>query len=266
MRRLLLSLTLCSQSLLGMLILGSPTAMAAPVVASSPHAQTLRNLQHLETLSYKAATAFYLYSVLNRDPGQLKKMQGQLSSGDVIVQKLGNGGLNSKWNSLKRSVTSATFTEEGVADNPSINAVDAALSTLTQNIRSIEVEQRTAGNVASDKMADMLYEQYVLMQVMTAAYLRQSADYFGGAIVASQGPQVEIDQLAVKFSSQLDQLNRHYTKNPQVSPTLKEVTTKWAFIKNSFMNFNQDNVPFIVGRYNEQITDRLLTAYEQLQP
>jgi len=75
---------------------------------------------------------------------------------------------------------------------------------------------------------------------------------------------VEIDQLANKFSQQLAQLNSHYEKNAQVSPTLKEVTTKWTFIKNSFINFNQDNVPFIVGRYNEQITDKLLTAYEQL--
>lgn len=267
MRRLLLSLTICSQSLLGISLLSvTASSMAVAAPAAAPQIQTVRNLQHLETLSYKVATAFYLYSVLNRDPSLHKRMQAELASGDALVQKLGNGGVTSRWNELKRTATSAKFTTEGVADNPSINAVDAALSTLTQTIRTLEAEQRTAGNVAVDKMADMLYEEYVLMQVMTAAYLRKSADYFGGAIVASQGPQVEIDQLAIKFSSQLDQLNRHYAKNPQVSPTLKEVTTKWAFIKNSFMNFNQDNVPFIVGRYNEQITDRLLTAYEQLLP
>ncbi len=264
MRRLLLSLThgfrfLVITGLLGL----SLHAAAAP---ASPAAHTIRNLQQLETLSYKAATSFYLYSVLNRDPAQLKRMQTELASGDVMVQKIGVGGVSSRWNELKRAVTNAKFTSEGVADNPSINAVDAALNTLTQNLRNLEAEQRTAGNIAADKMAEMLYDQYVLMQVMTAAYLRQSADYFGGAIVASQGPQVEIDKLAVKFSSQLDQLNKHYAKNPQVSATLKDVTTKWTFIKRSFMNFNQDNVPFIVGRYNEQITDKLLTAYEQLLP
>lgn len=262
MRRHLIALALCPSLLLGTTL--ASTAQAAP--AASAQVQTIRNLQHLETLSYKAATAFYLYSVLNRDPDQFKKMQAQLSAGDALAQKLGNGGLTGKWNDLKKATTSAKFTSEGVADNNSINAVDAALSTLTQSLRAIETEQRTAGNIAVDKMADMLYEEYVLMQVMTAAYLRKSADYFGGAIVASQGPQVEIDVLANKFSAQLDQLNRHYEKNPQVGPTLKEVTTKWVFVKNSFINFNRDNVPFIVGRYNEQITDRLLTAYEQLLP
>ncbi|MDQ8038654.1 MAG: hypothetical protein REI12_14630 [Pedobacter sp.] len=261
MRRLLLTLTLCSLPLTSLAPL---PAMAATAAASQ--VQSIRNLQQLETLSYKAATSFYLYSVLNRDPSQLKRMQGELASGDVLVQKIGVGGITSRWNELKRTTTNAKFTSEGVADNPSINAVDAALSTLTQTIRTIEAEQRTAGNIATDKMADMLYDQYVLMQVMTAAYLRKSADYFGGAIVLSQGPQVEIDKLAARFSSQLDQLNKHYAKNPQVSATLKEVTTKWTFIKGSFVNFNQDNVPFIVGRYNEQITDRLLTAYEQLLP
>lgn len=265
MRRLLLSLTRGSRFLLVICLFGlSVHAGAAPAAGSA--VQTIRNLQQLETLSYKAATSFYLYSVLNRDPGQLKRMQGELASGDVLVQKIGVGAVTSRWNDLKRTATSAKFTSEGVADNPSINAVDAALSTLTQSLRSLEAEQRTAGNIATDKMADLLYDQYVLMQVMTAAYLRKSADYFGGAIVASQGPQVEIDQLATKFSSQLDQLNKHYGKNPQVAPTLKDITTKWTFIKRSFMNFNQDNVPFIVGRYNEQITDKLLTAYEQLLP
>jgi hypothetical protein len=265
MRRLLLALTHGFRLLLITGLLGlSAHSTAAPAGNSAAH--TIRSLQQLETLSYKAATSFYLYSVLNRDPAQLKRMQTELASGDVMVQKIGIGGISSRWNDLKRAVTSAKFTAEGVADNPSINAVDAALSTLTQNLRNLEAEQRSAGNIASDKMADMLYDQYVLMQVMTAAYLRKSADYFGGAIVASQGPQVEIDQLAIKFSGQLDQLNKHYAKNPQVSATLKEVTTKWTFIKRSFMNFNQDNVPFIVGRYNEQITDKLLTAYEQLLP
>lgn len=265
MRRLLLSLTRGSRFLLAICLFGvSVHAVAAP--ASGAAVQTIRNLQQLETLSYKAATSFYLYSVLNRDPSQLKRMQSELASGDVMVQKIGIGGITSRWNDLKRATTTAKFTSEGVADNPSINAVDAALSTLTQNLRSLETEQRNAGNIATDKMADLLYDQYVLMQVMTAAYLRKSADYFGGAIVATQGPQVEIDQLAIKFSSQLDQLNKHYGKNPQVSPMLKEITTKWTFIKRSFMNFNQDNVPFIVGRYNEQITDKLLAAYEQLLP
>ncbi|MGH8492511.1 MAG: hypothetical protein ACRERR_05325 [Moraxellaceae bacterium] len=256
-------MTLCSLSVTGFLLSVTP-AMAAS--AATTQVQTIRNLQQLETLSYKVATSFYLYSVLNRDPSQLKRMQSELASGDVLVQKVGTGAITSRWNDLKRTATTAKFTSEGVADNSSINAVDAALSTLTQNIRSVEAEQRTAGNIATDKMADMLYDQYVLMQVMTAAYLRKSADYFGGAIVLSQGPQVEIDVLAAKFSTQLDQLNKHYAKNPQVSVTLKEVTTKWSFIKGSFVNFNQNNVPFIVGRYNEQITDKLLTAYEQLLP
>ncbi len=265
MRRLLLSLTPGFRTLVtSCLLLLSMLASAAPAPGGA--VQAIRNLQQLETLSYKAATSFYLYSVLNRDPAQLKRMQSELASGDIMVQKIGIGGITSRWNDLKRAATNAKFSSEGVADNASINNVDAALSMLTQSLRSLEAEQRAAGNIATDKMADMLYDQYVLMQVMTAAYLRKSADYFGGAIVATQGPQVEIDQLAVKFSSQLDQLNKHYAKNPQVSATLKEITTKWTFIKRSFMNFNQDNVPFIVGRYNEQITDKLLTAYEQLLP
>lgn len=262
MRRTLLALSVCSSLLLtGVLI---PPAAAAEAAAASPQVQAIRSLQHLETVSYRAATAFYLYSVLNRDPQQYKKMQKQITDGDALMASLANPGIAPKWNDFKRTLTSAKFTSEGVADNASINAIDASLSALTQALRAEENQQRAAGHIVVDKMADLLYEQYVLMQVMTSAYLRKSADYFGGAIVATQGPQVEIDQLAEKFGTQLDQLNRYYAKNPQVSAALKDVTTKWVFIRDSFINFNKDNVPFIVGRYNEQITDKLLNAYEQL--
>lgn len=263
MRRFLNTLTLSSFMLIG--VVAAPVVMAAPgTLVASPQVQTIRTLQHLETISYKAGTAFYLYSVLNRDPREYKKMQAQVSAGDGLVQTLGNNGITPKWNDFKHALSSAKFTSEGVADNPSINLIDGALSSLTQTIRTIETEQRLAGKVSTDKMADMLYEEYVLMQIMTSAYLRKSADYFGGAIVASQGPEVEIDVLADKFSVQLGQLNRHYAKTPKVAQSLKEITTKWTFIKNSFKNFNKDNVPFIVGRYNEQITEKLLTAYEDL--
>lgn len=262
MRRPWIILALCPPLL--MAAMSSSSAMATPAHAANPQIQTIRTLQHLETVSYQAGTAFYLYSVLNRDPQQYKKMQGRISAGDELVQKMGNSTITQKWNAFKRTLSSAKFTSEGVADNASITVIDGALTTLTQTLRSIATEQRRVGQIATDKMADMLYEQYVLMQIMTAAYLRQSADYFGGAIVAHEGPVVEIDKLADKFSTQLEQLNHHYAKNPQISLALKEVTTKWTFIKKSFKNFNQNNVPFVVGRYNEQITEKLLTTYEQL--
>lgn len=258
MRRLLIAFLVLPLQL-------TPLGASAVLAADAPAAQNqaLHTLQHLETISYKAATSFYLYNVLNRDPQHYKKMQTLMGNGDALAQQLGKGTVTAQWNTLKRRLTTATFTEEGVADNPSIIAVDAALNTLTQTLRQLGMEER--GSSSSDKMADMLYDEYVLMQVMTSAYLRKSADYFGGAIVMSQGPQVEIDQLAKKFTTQLDQLTRHYQKNPQVSATLKEVATKWGFIRNSFINSNENNVAFIVGRYNEQITDKLLEAHEKLR-
>lgn len=257
------TLKICSLMLFGALV--SPTIIAAPVVAvTSPQVQTIRSLQQLETISYKAVTAFYLYGVLNRDPQEYKKMQAQISAGDTMVQKLGNNSVTPKWGDLKRTLNGAKFTADG-PDTNSINAIDAALTTLAQTTRTAETEQRLAGKIATDKMADLLYEQYVLMEAMTAAYLRKSADAYGGAVVASQGPVVEIDQLADKFSLQLEQLNRYYAKTSQVTDQLKVITTKWTFIKKSFKDYNHDNVPFIVGRYNEQITERLLAAHEALQ-
>ncbi len=250
--------------ILGALLLTSPLLVMSPAAQANTanvQQQALQTLQELETVSYRAATSFYLYNVLNRDPQHFRKMQNQLQAGDALIPQVGNAALVSKWAALKRTCTSARFTAEGVADNDSVNAVDGALNALVGDIRALMAEQRTAGQLGSDKMADMIYEQYVLMQVMTAAYLRISADYFGGAIVASQGPQVEIDKLADKFSEQLTQLNRHYAKNPKVTPLLRDVTTKWVFIRNSFKNFNENNVPFVVGRYNEQITEKLLQAH-----
>lgn len=263
MRRSVHTLKLCSLVLFGALV--SPIVIAAPAAAAaSPQLQTIRSLQQLETISYKAVTAFYLYGVLNRDPQEHKKMQAQISAGDDMVQKLGNKSITPKWTELKHSITSAKFTAEGPETN-SINDIDAALTVMAQTTRAAETEQKLAARIAPDKMADLIYDQYVLMEAMTAAYLRKSADAYGGAIVASQGPVVEIDQLADQFSVQLEQLNKHYAKTPQVAEQLKVIITKWTFIKKSFKDYNHDNVPFIVGRYNEQITEKLLAAHASLQ-
>lgn len=238
-------------------------AHAAPAskTAANPAAQAIQSLQKIETVAYRTSTAFYLYNVLNRDPQQLRKMQSLLTEGDALFAQADNPALQLKWNELKLACTSAKFTPEGVAENDSINAVDAALNNLASSLRANISEQRASGKIVSDKMADMLYDEYVIMQIMTSAYLRFSADYFGGAIVASRSGEVETDKLAMKFGTQLDQLNKYYGKHPKVGPLLKEVTTRWVFVRKSFINFNENNVPFIVGRANEQITDKLLTAY-----
>lgn len=238
-------------------------AYAAPAskTAANPAAQAIQSLQKIETVAYRTSTAFYLYNVLNRDPQQFRKMQALMTEGDALLAQSGNPALQLKWNEFKTACTTAKFTAEGAAENDSINAVDAALNNLASSLRANISEQRASGKIISDKMADMLYDEYVIMQIMTSAYLRFSADYFGGAIVASRSGEVEIDKLAIKFGTQLDQLNKHYGKHPKVAPLLKEVTTRWVFVRKSFINFNEDNVPFIVGRANEQITDKLLTAY-----
>lgn len=264
MRRLLIAVTF------GVLCLGpwavATPALAAPApVSASASANSLQALQQLETVSYQAATSFYLYCVLNRDPQHIKKAQAQVTAGEARVKSLNNPGISSKWTTFKQAIANADFTSEGMVENQSLIAVDSAHSALAQALRSSRTEQRLSTNIATDKMSDMLYDQHVLMQVMTAAYLRKSADYFGGSIVQSQGPQVEIDLLANKFTAQQDALMKHYAKKAEVATLLREVNTKWIFIRKSFINFNENNVPFIVGRYNEQINERLLLAYEKLQ-
>lgn len=262
MRKLLLALAI---SVSAVSTLTASISAAAPAAAASTSTAAIKSLQQLETVTYQSATSFFLYSVLNRDPQHLKKAQASMAVGDSLVAIIGSAAINTRWAAFKQAITSTKFTSEGMAENASLNALDGTLTALTQTLRSQRMEQRLAANVATDKMADLLYDQHVLMQVMTTAYLHKSADYFGGAIVQSDAPQVDIDKLAARFQTQLDQLNRHYAKNKAVAPALREVTTKWTFIRNSFINYNENNVPFIVGRYNEQINERLLLAYEKLQ-
>lgn len=261
MRGFLLALTVA----LSQLLFTAPSAWAASENAARPELKTFFTLQKLETTSYQAATSFYLYSVLNRDPQQYKKMQTKITTADEMVKSLNKADVSAQWEALKRTLLNANFTSDGVADNPSLIAVDTALNQLTKNLRKLDAEERNTHKVKSDKMTDMVYDQYVLMQLMTAAYLRKSADYFGGSVTGTRGSEtIDIEKTAKKFTSQLDQLRYHYAKNPEISKTLKEVTTKWVFIRGSLINFNQESVPFIVGRYNEQITERLLNTYEKL--
>lgn len=240
-------------------------ALAAPAVsttaATNPFISVIHNLQKVETLAYRASTTFYLHNVLNRDPQQLRKMQAALSEGDQLIALIGNPALTLKWGELKTACTSTKYTKDGAPESASLNAVDNTLSSLVTAVEANISEQRNTGKITIDKMKGMLYDQYVTMQIMTSTYLHDAADSFGGGVFYTESDSVDIEELAKKFDTQQAQLSKYYSNNPQVSLLLKDVKTRWVFVRKSMVNYNEKSAPFVIGHYNEQITNKLLQAF-----
>jgi len=46
---------------------------------------------------------------------------------------------------------------------------------------------------------------------------------------------------------------------------LNDIASKWQFIRGSYINYNEDNVSFVIDRYSKRILEGLTTAIELLQ-
>lgn len=67
----------------------------------------------------------------------------------------------------------------------------------------------------------------------------------------------ELDQLLATVSSGAN--------GAELKSLLSDVGSKWQFIRGSYINYNENNVGFVIDRYSRQILESLTTAIELLQ-
>lgn len=67
----------------------------------------------------------------------------------------------------------------------------------------------------------------------------------------------ELDQLLAAASNDASEA--------ELKSVLNDVSSKWQFIRGSYINYNENNVGFVIDRYSRQILESLTTVIELLQ-
>lgn len=76
--------------------------------------------------------------------------------------------------------------------------------------------------------------------------------------------EVPLDEQAREFDKLLSAMNEGRSEG-ELEALLSDVTAKWQFIRGSFINYNENNVGFVIDRYSKRILESLTTAIVLLQ-
>ena len=120
-------------------------------------------------------------------------------------------------------------------------------STQTENDPRVE-----AARLAAVKMAQMMAKY----SARTNSSVSQT---FQGA--ATEKP---LDEQAREFE-QLLSMVRNGESGSELHDVIEDVSSKWAFIRGSYINYNEKNVSFVIDRYSKGILKGLATTIDLLQ-
>ncbi|ERS87393.1 MULTISPECIES: hypothetical protein [Marinobacter] len=230
----------------------------------------LSQLHDFRIINFIALSAYYQYSA-----------SGDKTTLNEIVAAINNA--NSAMNAIaedKSSALSEEQTQQLVTEfdkfkelmRQNINDVrqrgypdlrllsEMADQTVTLSTISSELYDLAREGVGAnpDERVEIARSAAVMMARMMSKYSARSnssvAESFQGA-----DSELALDQQAKQF----DQLVEKLVKTPssgELKKAIDSVQTKWMFIRGSYINFNDNNVPFLIDHYSRGILKSLHEA------
>lgn len=264
-----------------------PTALLALLVAlfvQSGHAQTnpaiaLANLQAARLSVHATASAFHRYQDSEGDKKQLVILNGALqqlkANFQAAYQDMADLGLSAElkqvqghWrnaardlNAVMTAISGGGYAEGAITNSYLLNSYYTA--------RDFKAGYDAVISKTGFKVSPTLQgirDAAALFQEMAALYMERSSTEYGYTYRSEAGDTETLDQMASRFSKQLDLLDRLTANNPDAAKRLANVRKKWGFLEKSFINYNEKSVPYLVVKFGGEIVtglDELSTLYTQ---
>ncbi|MFV8570756.1 hypothetical protein ACNQ6O_06030 [Marinobacter sp. SBS5] len=232
----------------------------------------LADLHDFRINNYLAVDAFYNFSAsgdtdtLNRIVVAINKandaMNSVISSTSGVLSSDQIEGLNQSFDKFKNLMRS-NINEVRDRGYPDLRLMaDMADQALTMNMTAAElygVAQENSGAKADNRI-ESARSASVLMAQMMARYAARThssvSQTFQGATT-----EIPLDEQAEAFDNHLKNVNSG-SPTGDLKATLSDVSSKWQFIRSSYVNYNDNNVSFIIDRYSKGIIDGLASAIE----
>jgi hypothetical protein len=242
--------------------------------AQESGADFLSDLHDFRISNYLALDAFYVFSSagdtdsLNRIVAAINNandaMNAAAASSSEVLSKSQIETLSQAFNQFKDLMRDNIneVREMGYADLRLM--ADLANHASTMNAMATELygvarESRDAG---ANPRVEAARSAAVLMAQMMARYAARThssvAQTFQGA-----SNEVPLDEQAREFDTLLGDV-RSGNPTGDLQTLLDDVSAKWQFIRGSYINYNENNVSFIIDRYSKGIIEGLDNTIELL--
>ena len=219
-----------------------------------------KNLDQFNISIWKVRTAFHTYSVMMGDPRYLETLEEAIETGADLVDTLAQNAegdeevalmseLEPMWQDYQRLAESNTVAELGYTDRYTVLDLDMLAVRMHELL-----EPRRADTSGEGEDLLLLASK---IQRIASEYMAIAASPDGGGTVGTSEARLEFNVAVPEFDKLLTQVRSRYADKELVSRTLDQVASKWNFMRESLIKFNENSVPFVVNRYTNSIVENL---------
>jgi len=130
--------------------------------------------------------------------------------------------------------------------------------TLGQAANELYVVAQDSGQIEVDSRVEAARFAAVTMAQMMAKYSARTHSQVAQTFQGSSS-DVALDEQARQFDALLSSIQNGNTSG-ELKSAIDGLSTKWQFIRGSYINFNENNVAFVIDRYSKSILDGLATT------
>jgi hypothetical protein len=261
------------RSLLAALVLLSLTAFGAKAQESGT--EFLADLHQFRIQNYLALDAFYIFSATS-DTEVLNRVVAGINNANDAMNNVGSSTsgvlsenqieeLNQVFDQFKNLMRD-NINEVRDRGYPDLRLMaELADQAYTMNEKATELYgiARESSDVETSEQVESARSAAVLMAQMMARYSARTHSSVSQTFQGAAG-EVALDEQADMFDQLLERA-RTGSASGDVKTTLEDVAAKWEFIRGSYVNYNENNVSFIIDRYSKGIIQGLDDAIELLR-
>lgn len=236
---------------------------------------SLSQLHTFRVSNYTSLDAYYRF-IGSGSTDTLNEIVASINSANdamnVLAKSTGNALANEQVEELNnefdkfKSLTRDNINEMRNTGYPDLRLVsDMANQALTMNDMATEFYQIAQEN--SQTKVNPRVEAARLGAVKIAQMRAKYSVRTNSAVSQTfQGSSTEtpLDQQAKDFDELLIMLTKGDSEG-ELKALLNDISSKWQFIRGSYINYNENNVGFVIDRYSKRILDSLTTIIELLQ-
>lgn len=256
------------------LCLGISTLAQAMTADQASH--LLAQLHQMRIESYLAINAFYNYSTNTGDKSLAAEAKSATQRIENRLTQISNAPeaseipeaispLKDHWKRYRGLLNTniKEVTKQGYTDlRLTIEMSEANLAFVRATGEAMERLKKSTGHQPSELLLNVREATLQIAHLMTAYAARSSSN----VAQVAQGAETEkpLDVLAREFTDRLTRLGTITQADTASRKVVDDITTKWNFIQNSYINYNENNVSYIVDLYSKRILDSLRKLEESV--
>jgi len=235
----------------------------------------LAQLHNFRVSNYVALDAYYRF-IGSGSTNTLNEIVAGINSANdamnLVTSNTGGGlsneqleELNSQFDKFKNLMRD-NINDVRTTGYPDLRLVsDMANQALEMNSKASElyqIAQETSKTQTSPRVEAARMGAVVIAQMMAKYSVRTNSSV--AQIFQGSALETSLDDQAKEFDMLLETMSTGESKE-ELSELLSDVNAKWQFIRGSYINYNENNVGFVIDRYSKRILESLSSVISLLQ-